>query len=315
MNEILSTLSKVLNVAESELSSALMDGEKVKAGAAKFIEDKFAAKITAITEEQKQKFEEVKKNIEGKTKKETAEMFEKYLREKYALPTDKIGEDLLKELDAKVETFKTAKTDPEKVRASETYLQDINELKKQIDAAKEEAAKPFKTELETLKESIQKEKVQGSVLKKVEDEIAKLAMRDDLPKETMDAIINTAKQSVLAGGTYKILENGEIIVVDESGQMKKDALGNPVGLDSIINTHIKVIPTKAASDKGSAGSGGAAGKGGGAVVWSGPLPKDHNEMTKMLSELSSEVRSGKKTMEDMKAAETAFVTHLTEQKQ
>lgn len=313
MKEIISTLSKVLNVAETELTSALMDGDKVKDGAAKFIEDKFASKISAITEEQKQKYEEAKKNIEGKTKKETAELFEKHLREKYALPGDKIGEDLLKELDAKVETFKTAKTDPEKVRASETYLQDITELKKQIDAAKEEAAKPFKTELENLKDSILKEKVQGSVLKKVEAEIAKLAIRDDLPKETMDAIINTAKQSVLAGGTYKILENGEIIVIDESGQIKKDALGNAVSVDSIIGTHIKVIPTKAASGKGSAGGGGN-GDPGGKAVWSGPLPKDQNEMTNMLSEISSEVRSGKKTMEDMKAAEAAFVAHLTEQK-
>lgn len=313
MKEIISTLSKVLNVAETELTSALMDGEKVKDGAAKFIEDKFASKISAITEEQKQKYDEAKKNIEGKTKKETAELFEKHLREKYGLPSDKIGEDLLKELDAKVETFKTAKTDPEKVRASETYLQDITELKKQIEAAKEEAAKPFKTELETLKESIQKEKVQSSVLKKVEAEIAKLAIRDDLPKETLEAIINTAKQSVLAGGTYKILENGELIVIDEAGQIKKDSLGNAVSVDSIISTHIKVIPTKAATDKGSAG-GGEGGKGAGGAVWSGPLPKDHNEMTKMLSELSSEVRSGKKSLDEMKAAETAFVAHLTEQK-
>lgn len=311
MKEILSTLSKVLNVAESELSSALMDGDKVKDGAGKFIEDKFAAKVTAITEEQKQKYEEAKKNIESKTKKETAELFEKNLREKYGLSSDKIGEDLLKELEAKVETFKTAKTDPEKVRASETYLQDMNELKKQIDAAKEEAAKPFKTELETLKESIQKEKVQGAVLKKVDDEIAKLALRDDLPKETMDAIVSTVKQAVINGGSYKILENGDLIVVDENGHIKKDMHGNPVVVNDIISNHIKVIPVKASNDKGSAGAG-EGGKGG-AVEYKGPLPKDSNEMTKMLAELGSEVRAGKKTLDEMKSAEAAMVTHLSEQ--
>lgn len=312
MKEILSTLSKVLNVAESELSSALMDGDKVKDGAGKFIEDKFASKVSAITEEQKQKYEEAKKNLEGKTKKETAELFEKHLREKYGLSSDKIGEDLLKELDAKVETFKTAKTDPEKVRASETYLQDMNELKKQIDAAKEEAAKPFKTELETLKDSIQKEKVQGAVVKKVDEEIAKLALRDDLPKETMDAIISTVKQAVISGGSYKILENGDLIVVDENGHIKKDMHGNPVVVNDIISNHIKVIPTKAASDKGSAG-GGEGGKGGG-VEYKGALPKDSNEMVKMLAEIGQEVRAGKKTLDEMKSAEAAMVAHLSEQK-
>lgn len=315
MKEIIGVLSKTLNVAETELTSALLDGEKFKDGAAKFIEDKFASKITAITEEQKQKYEESKKNIEGKVRKETAEIFEKNLRSKYGLSADKIGEELLKELEAKVETFKNASNDAEKIRASKTYLEDVNELQKQIAKAKEDGANEFKTKYDELQSSIEKEKRNSIISAKVQEQIDKLQLRDDIPAETMKILIDNAKNAVLNGAAYKVLENGDIIVVDEAGAAKKDHIGNPVKFDDIVANHIKAIPVKAAGDKGSGGgAGGSGGAGGGANAYAGPLPKDMNEMTKMLTEIGGEVRAGKKDLNYMKSAEAAFTAHLAEAK-
>ena len=312
MKELIGVLAKTLNIGESELSSALLDGDKLKAEAPKFLEDKYAAKFASIKDEEKAKYDEAKKNIEGKVTKETAQKFENALRAKYGLSSEKQGDELLTELYAKVDSFKNATSEPDKVRASDTYLNDINELKKQIEAQKEEAAKPFKTELETLKSKIATDQINSAVLAKADAFISSLQIRDDLPKETREAIIASAKQNILNGAKYKMLENGEIVVVNDDGTLKKDHLNADVKIDDIIKTAAVIIPVKAAGDKGSGGNGGngggQGGNGGNGGAYNGPMPKDSAEMTKILHEMRT---SGKSTKDDIKAASDAMVAHLT----
>lgn len=297
MNKVISALSKALNVAESELSSALLDGEKWKDSADAVILEKFTAKITSVKEELKADYEKAKENLLGKTKKETAEQFEKHLREKYGLPSDLIGQPLLDALDKKVAEFKDAKTDPEKIKSSDVYIQGINDERKRMEAERDKAVAEWKEKYETQQNEILKEKTHSAVRKAAEAHLATLSLRDDLPEETRKAIVETYHNSVLSRAKYKTLENGDVIVVDDTGQMAKDVLGNPITIKSIIESAASIIPVKASSGKGSPGAGGKGEGGADGAKYTGVVPKSMDEYARISRELGAKMRTGEVTKE------------------
>ena len=271
MKELISALSKALNVAESELSSALLDGEKIKDGAGKFLDEKFAAHVAKINEEAETKRRTDVENTRGKYTKETAEKFEKAIAD--AVPgIDKNlkGDDLLKAIPEAIGKIKNITTEPEKIKASDTYMQGIREAEERVKKTYEDQLNAKQQEFETLKSTVEGEKVRAAVLAKAREFEDSLKLRNDIPAETIQALKAASQQMLLSGNKFKILENGEILAIDDKGEARKDAHGHTLKIESLITDAYKTLDglKVAANPKGDggAGEGGGAGAGGGSVT-------------------------------------------------
>lgn len=260
MKEIIGALSKALNVAESELSSALLDGEKVKDGAGAFITTKFSDHITKLNDEAETKRKRDVEQTQGRITKEIAEKFEKAIVD--AVPgIDKglKGEDLLKAVPEAIKKITNIQTEPDKIKASETYMQGIRETEERIKKEYEDKIKAKEDELVGIKSTVEKEKVSFAVLEAARKFENDLKLRTDIPAETIQLLKQTAQAELLNKNKFKVLENGEILAIGDDGQARKDPHGHTLKLENLIAEAYKPLEgLKAAADsKGDGGQGGS----------------------------------------------------------
>jgi hypothetical protein len=298
--ELIGALSKALNVAESEVSSTLFDGDKIKDGAGKFIEDKFSAHVAKLNEDAEAKRKRDLEQAEGKFTKQTAEKFEKAISD--AIPgIDKTlkGNDLLNAIPEAVKKITNIQTEPDKIKASETFIQGVREAEERVKKDYEGRITEKETALNDLKSNIEKEKVSNAVkaaARKFEDS---LTLRTDIPAETIQALKATAQAALLSNNQFKVLENGEIVLIDEKGELRKDAHGHSLKLDSVITDAYKPLDglKTAAKAKGDGGGGGGAGGGAGDTVTIESLglsaPKNMEEYNVFLSSANKLKGEGK----------------------
>ena len=241
MKGLIRALSKALNVAESELSSTLLDGEKEKDGAEQYLNDKLAARVKELNDAAEEKRKTDVQNTEGRVRKETAEKFEKQLITAIpGLDSALKGDDLLKTIPDAIAKIRTAEDEPTKIRTSKVYQDDLKAQAEKLKGEYEGEIAKKETALTELQKANQQKEVKATVTKLINDEIGKLKMRTDVDKEVINALISAAQQTVLSNH-FKISEKGELDVLDDKGQLATDAHGHFVKAIDVITKAIEPV--------------------------------------------------------------------------
>lgn len=318
MKEIISALSKALNVAESDLSSGLLDGEKIKDGAEKFLSDKLADHYKKVTTEAKAESKEENENQVKKVRKETAEKFEKVIKTAVTgIDQTLIGDQLLEALPKQITKIATAGAeDPAKILSSEAHIKALKDAEEKIKADYDKRISDKEAELAAIKSASEKKELNERLLAEAAKVTSKLVIRDDVPAEAVATIRKAAEQQLLTGRNYKVLETGDIIIVKEDGSPDKDKHGNLIKLEDVITEAMKPLMAiaKAGEHRGDGGNGGSGGSGSVTFESLGlTKPKTLQDHQLIINKTVELVNSGKMSKEQQTALVAASKKSVVEE--
>jgi len=254
MNKVLlEFLSKTLTLDENGVTSLFNeDGSPKDDSLQKFL-DLDAARVARL---QKGKFDEGVK----KAQKEVMSNFEKELKTKLGIESDKVGVDLVSEI-IEAKTPKGEGLTEEQVKKHKAYL-DLNES---IQGKVKEAVKAKETEFETYKAQVERGKSLSVVKQRALTlfESYKPILSADAAKaaKQKEMFLNQFEQ-----GNYR-MDGERVIMLNADGTDKTDPHGNRVEFDSYVKeTASSLYDFQATDPKDSpaGGSGGAGGAGGAA---------------------------------------------------
>lgn len=299
---VLGTLFKMTEVEVAELLKKSDGGDDFDEDKAlQLIIDKDKARIQALTEGSKGKFDDGYK----KGQKETMEKLEKQLRTKYGIEEELQGEELVEAiLTAKITEVQkqSGKKDltEEEIKKLPVFLNLEKSLRKAVDDAKAES--------QTALQKAQEEFTQKEVFGRVKDKAVSY-FKSKNPVLSEDALkaenqINFGLLANLQGYKYQD-NNGQTVILKPDGSRLEDGHGHPMTLESLVDDitakafDFKVAePRKQAGNGGSGGSGGGTGgSGSGAKKYAGKAPTSAKEYADTLldSNLSLEEKTDFKT--------------------
>ena len=285
-NPLENALVKALNISSEELHTLVKneDGE-YKADAADIIVGRFGEHLNGLKETLKGQYETSKENLLKKNTKEVSERFERDFEAKFRVkPTE--GESIVDAVFNVANSWKGEGLDEEKVKSHPYVLGLQADFEEKRKADIEKATAEHVQKYNELQVQIQREKVQ-SRLDAIADEFwSKQQVIDVDPnvkanwkKEFYNRVRNSAN--------FKLLEDGRVIPVDDEGRTLVDKLQHNITVESLVEKSFTgYVPTKAASDRGSSGASGSGGSGSGAGTYSGAMPKNQDELNKMMSDPS-----------------------------
>lgn len=248
-----SFLSTTLKLDKAGVA-ALIDADGLpKTDAINQLLEKDKARVALLT---KGKFDEGHKAAESKVKTQ----FEKELKEKFSIESDKVGVDLVSEI-IEAKTPKGEGLTEEQVKKHKAYL-DLNES---IQGKVKEAVKAKETEFETYKTQVERGKSLSVVKQRALTlfESYKPILSADAAKaaKQKEMFLNQFEQ-----GNYR-MDGERVIMLNADGTDKTDPHGNRVEFDSYVKeTASSLYDFQATDPKDSpaGGSGGAGGAGGAA---------------------------------------------------
>jgi hypothetical protein len=277
---VIGLLAKTLNKPVEELSELLYqksedDGsEKLKDDSLDVSLDLIEKKISKV----KSSNVDTKKIFDGAYKqahKEIMEEFEKELRGKYELETEKTGLDLIDEV---VNKFKSddSKLTPDKIKISDTYRNREKELKKEMKDLKDQ----FETEKAEILTGFQKKETWGVVSKGISKKLDEI--NPVLPKNPKAA--SNLKELFIGSFSefeWQLDADGKPLPT-KAGKRVEDNLGNEIDFDAMVTGRIpEYFDIPAQGDKGGAGNDN---KGGGAKTAGVPASfKDDNDYLKFVN--------------------------------
>lgn len=198
------------------------DGTELKPEALQTLLEKDAQRIAAIKPDTKKFFDDGYK----KGQSESLSKFEREVLTKYGIQSEKKGIELIEDL---VTQFKQDNPDdPDRIKKSKFYIDAVEEFNRQ----KSEIETSLKTEFETYKKQVEKEKLFGSVSNQALVIFENL--KPVLPADAAKA--NNLKQvfiNELASLNYDVRDN-VIVLLNEDGSDKVDSHGNRIKFDSFV---------------------------------------------------------------------------------
>lgn len=198
------------------------DGAELKPEALQLLLEKDAQRIAAIKPDTKKYFDDGYKKAQS----ETLSKFEKDVATKYGIQSDKKGIELIDDLVAKFK--EDHPDDPDKIKKSKFYIDAVEEFNRQ----KSEIETTLKSEFETYKKQVEKEKLFGSVSNQALVIFENL--KPILPTDAAKA--NNLKQvfiNELAALNYDV-RDGQIILLNEDNSDKTDNHGNRIKFESFV---------------------------------------------------------------------------------
>jgi hypothetical protein len=280
-------VQKTLNISSTEAASLLFDVKEdgsgeLKGTALPTLLDKDKARVQAFKEEATQAHDKGFKKAQA----EALTKFEKDLKEKYGITSDKQGVELIEQVvTEKIKASGTGEADEEKIKRSKLYLDTVDRLTKEKTDAVSAEAKKF-TDLQT---SIQKESTFKSVSETVLDYI-KNDLMPILPEgKTADgkskADIQLQKFVKDFASEYDIEVKDGRILLSKDGKLLEDPHGKHYDIKDVVKAKAsEVWDFKEGQARQGTGNkheaGGAAGstdKG-----YKGPIPKNEVEYLDMV---------------------------------
>lgn len=238
----------------------------------------FQSKLKSIETDHASKFQEKwdKKWQENQAK--ILDKREKELREKLKIDEDVRGEDLDKKIQALLKQAASKKggegpLDPNDIERSEFFQKKLEAWTKE----KEEAVNSLKSEYDQFKAEIQAKETFAGVWGQAVPMIEALKPKFDQDSETVRNDQWSRIQEKLKAFGFEVQE-GRILVLDKEGKVAKDANGNNIAfqglVENIVKSTVGVMASQkregAGADKGGDGTGGDSG-------WKGDYPKSEAE--------------------------------------
>lgn len=282
-----SLIGKTLNIPAAEAASLLFeikeDGSgELKEGVLQVLLDKDTARVQKLKDAEKTAFDNGYKKSQG----EALTKFEKDLKDKYSIATDKQGVDLIDFVVTEKLKAQGGELDDDKIKKSSPYLKMVETLTKE----KNEAVATETEKYNTLNSQIQKESTFSEISKKAMEVITELNPILPESKEKAEAQIKRLVKELGSEFTFEI-KDGKMLI-SKDGKLHEDSHGHMIDFKDLVKQKAnEVWDFKQGEQRASAGNSNddKGGKGTGTGGYKGPAPKDQAEYLKFIGEATDDV--------------------------
>ena len=295
-------LSKAYNFDNGKIAELFKDGET------ELSEDQQKEILQKLLDEDAKRVEAIKKSVDTKPafqdgfKKAQGEIltkFEKDLKEKFGLESDKMGLELVEELvSKKSEGGQGGDVTEDAIKRSKVFQDMESNLKKQVTTVKTE----YETKINEIQDGYKAEKTFSNVSQKALQIFN--GLNPILPQNKTVAD-NQVKFFVNSLKDFKFdVQDERIVVMDKDGKVIEDGHGNSRSFEDIVKeTASGLFEFKANNGGSGSGNGGQQGQGGSGSSYAGNVPKTFEELEKVMSDTSISIEDRSNIMADYEKAQ------------
>lgn len=280
-------LSKTLNIDDSKFAELVKIGEDGKVEEIKINEilelDK--ARVKELSTAKEDQLKERFNNGYAKRKEEGLTEFEKNLRDKFEIQSDKKGIDLVADIVSAKAKSKGGELTPEAIKVSATYLDMMKEMEKKTESAIADAVKPYEEKVSTFERqsvlNVVNQKANGII-----DSLNPIFSEDKVKANNQRKVILDS----LGSYNYKI-EGDHVVLLNENGEQLTDDHKQPVKFEEKVRNVTENLYDLSTSKKRSGGGGDNeeedGDEGGKKFKWNGVTPKDQKEYQTLIANADS----------------------------
>ena len=295
-------LSKAYNFDNGKIAELFKDGET------ELSEQQQTEILNKILEIDAQRVENIKKSVDKKdafqdgfkkAKSEVFTDFEKELKEKFGLESDKMGLELVEELvSKKSEGGQGGDITEDAIKRSKVFQDMESNLKKQITTVKTE----YETKINEIQDGYKAEKTFSNVSQKALQIFN--GLNPILPQNKTVAD-NQVKFFVNTLKDFKFdVQDERIVVMDKDGKVIEDGHGNSRSFEDIVKETASGLFEFKANNGGSGSGNGGQGQGGsGSSSYAGNVPKTFEELEKVMSDTSISIEDRSNIMAEYEKAQ------------
>ena len=294
-------LSKAYNFDNGKIAELFKDGET------ELSEDQQKEILQKLLEEDAKRVEAIKKSVDTKPafqdgfKKAQGEIltkFEKDLKEKFGLESDKMGLELVEELvSKKSEGGQGGDLTEDAIKRSKVFQDMESNLKKQITTVKTE----YETKINEIQDGYKAEQTFSNVSQKALQIFN--GLNPILPQNKTVAD-NQVKIFVNSLKDFKFdVKDERIVVMDKDGKVLEDGHGNSRSFEDIVKETASGLFEFKANNGGSGSGNGGQGQGGSGSSYAGNVPKTFEELEKVMSDTSISIEDRSNIMAEYEKAQ------------
>ena len=295
-------LSKAYNYDNGKIAELFKDGET------ELSEEQQTEILNKILEIDAQRVENIKKSVDKKdafqdgfkkAKSEVLTDFEKGLKEKFGIESDKTGLELVEEVvSKKSEGGQGGDVTEDAIKRSKVFQDMESNLKKQITTVKTE----YETKINEIQDGYKAEQTFSNVSQKALQIFN--GLNPILPQNKTVAD-NQVKFFVNTLKDFKFdVQDERIVVMDKDGKVLEDGHGNSRSFEDIVKeTASGLFEFKANNGGSGSGNGGQQGQGGSGSSYAGNVPKTFEELEKVMGDNSISIEDRSNIMAEYEKAQ------------
>ena len=294
-------LSKAYNFDNGKIAELFKDGET------ELSEQQQTEILNKILEIDAQRVENIKKSVDKKdafqdgfkkAKSEVLTEFEKGLKDKFGIESDKTGLELVEELvSKKSEGGQGGDLTEDAIKRSKVFQDMESNLKKQITTVKTE----YETKINEIQDGYKAEQTFSNVSQKALQIFN--GLNPILPQNKTVAD-NQVKFFVNSLKDFKFdVQDERIVVMDKDGKVLEDGHGNSRSFEDIVKETASGLFEFKANNGGSGSGNGGQGQGGSGSSYAGNVPKTFEELEKVMSDTSISIEDRSNIMAEYEKAQ------------
>lgn len=294
-------LSKAYNFDNGKIAELFKDGET------ELSEEQQTEILNKILEIDAQRVENIKKSVDKKdafqdgfkkAKSEVLTDFEKGLKEKFGIESDKTGLELVEEVvSKKSEGGQGGDVTEDAIKRSKVFQDMESNLKKQITTVKTE----YETKINEIQDGYKAEQTFSNVSQKALQIFN--GLNPILPQNKTVAD-NQVKFFVNTLKDFKFdVQDERIVVMDKDGKVLEDGHGNSRSFEDIVKETASGLFEFKANNGGSGSGNGGQGQGGSGSSYAGNVPKTFEELEKVMSDTSISIEDRSNIMAEYEKAQ------------
>ena len=294
-------LSKAYNFDNGKIAELFKDGET------ELSEQQQTEILNKILEIDAQRVENIKKSVDKKdafqdgfkkAKSEVLTDFEKGLKEKFGVESDKTGLELVEEVvSKKSEGGQGGDVTEDAIKRSKVFQDMESNLKKQITTVKTE----YETKINEIQDGYKAEQTFSNVSQKALQIFN--GLNPILPQNKTVAD-NQVKFFVNTLKDFKFdVQDERIVVMDKDGKVIEDGHGNSRSFEDIVKETASGLFEFKANNGGSGSGNGGQGPGGSGSSYAGNVPKTFEELEKVMSDTSISIEDRSNIMAEYEKAQ------------
>ena len=294
-------LSKAYNYDNGKIAELFKDGET------ELSEQQQTEILNKILEIDAQRVENIKKSVDKKdafqdgfkkAKSEVLTDFEKGLKEKFGIESDKTGLELVDEVvSKKSEGGQGSDVTEDAIKRSKVFQDMESNLKKQVTTVKTE----YETKINEIQDGYKAEKTFSNVSQKALQIFN--GLNPILPQNKTVAD-NQVKFFVNTLKDFKFdVQDERIVVMDKDGKVLEDGHGNSRSFEDIVKETASGLFEFKANNGGSGSGNGGQGQGGSGSSYAGNVPKTFEELEKVMGDNSISIEDRSNIMAEYEKAQ------------
>ena len=294
-------LSKAYNYDNGKIAELFKDGET------ELSEEQQTEILNKILEIDAQRVENIKKSVDKKdafqdgfkkAKSEVLTDFEKGLKEKFGIESDKTGLELIEEVvSKKSEGGQGGDVTEDAIKRSKVFQDMESNLKKQVTTVKTE----YETKINEIQDGYKAEQTFSNVSQKALQIFN--GLNPILPQNKTVAD-NQVKFFVNSLKDFKFdVQDERIVVMDKDGKVIEDGHGNSRSFEDIVKETASGLFEFKANNGGSGSGNGGQGQGGSGSSYAGNVPKTFEELEKVMSDNSISIEDRSNIMAEYEKAQ------------